>query len=946
MQSDALTLLAAILPSEGWYCGWRKDTKEHFWTRSLEELAQWLLAIGQHTDVYHCLASFRQPTSRSAANVFLVRTFRLDLDAGPTKPYASAQEALSAFSTFAKAHALPRPYVVGSGGGVHIYWPLHDAIDPDAFVSGAWALRRLTEAAGLQADPVCTIGPERILRTPGSWNFKEPTPRPVTLLCAGAPATPERLGLASSVAGPVVPARRTPARGHSLTAQLARGDDTPDADADRIAEHCGQVAHMRRSQGDMDEPYWRACIGVLSRCHNGRERAHEWSRGPRYDQRGLDDRFDRWLEQDGPATCSFLSQFDPAPCNACPHAGRVTTPVQLGRAPPEPEVVGVIRPTKPRGGKPWGDIPALPPPFVISEAGALCWEGEDAAGMHKLNSISPRPVYLANENKGETHDASQALVVRAWWDHDGWSEIELPVKTMFGAQGVTELEAQGVVVTDHKMMLAFLRASRAQLKMSQKMDTRYEQFGWKFGNKAFALGRTLLRPDGEQPVIGTEDYNKRALAFQPAGSKQAWTDAVQNFAEPGLETLAYMCSAAFAAPLMQFHCGLGQGGGIVHGWSPEGGSGKSTSMFAGMAGLCNPALAMIKPSDTVNSRADLFALFHTLPICFDEFQKMDPEDLNAAVLQFISGEDKARLTQTGQRVQRNGRWATLLLTTGNCSLMNTLGGRQGSTALMDRIVELRFPDTKREGNSRLYRTFQDHYGHAGQDYFRYIVRPDVNKWMREHEMPRVEGVLRDEYGLGSAEDRCLLAIHTCVWVAIEMAKTLGLLRWSARRIVEAGLKSRDTMKKIRGDRPTMVDLLGQLLEENQGYVVVVDGAPKRNGEKQVPRNGPRYSKIYGRFEADTGVCYFSWAQTQKFLRDQGVSTHEFYTALRKQGLLMLDMPRHHNLTLDVRDVATVGRTGVIQVDGYHPLLTGRSRLESLLGQQKERSDAQLAPRSP
>ena len=932
MQSDALTLLTAILPSEGWYCGWRKDTKQHYWTRSLEELAEWCLAIGKHTDVYHGCCSFKEPTRRIKDNVQAIKALRLDIDAGEGKPYGDSQTAILAVGRFAAEHSLPRPFVVGSGGGLHIYFPLRDAINGETFLLLANQLRNLCHD-GLFIDEGCTMDPVRILRTPGTFNYKDAAnPRPVKLLCTGGLYTPERLGLTPGAAASPVPPRRSSgaAGGLSLTDRLASYDDAPTADAEAIADRCFAIEAFAADK-DIDNPLWFAGMSVLARCVNGEEKAREWSAEHRRDR--VEDVFAR---SEGPSTCEHFHTVAGL-CEGCPHRGQIKSPIQLGRVAAQPP-----GPFPQAQGKPWDELPPPPYPFSWGANGELMWLAEGKGGKEVNLMVSRFPVYIVSENEGEKHDKGQAVVLRSWRPHDGWKEIEISAKTLFGAQGMAELEGQGVTVHNRDKMGEFLRKSRDQIAAGRKVDTRFEQFGWKFSSKGFVIGRTLWLPEGERsskavPIIGTADFNKRAAdAFVTKGDRDTWRRAVANFTGPGKEAHAYMLAAPFAAPFMQFFCSVSEGGVIVHGWSPDTGAGKSTSMFGGMAGIGNPEFLKISSIDTINSRADLFALFHTLPVCFDEVDKIDPEAFHAAVMQFTQGQGKAAMTQGGTRVQRNGRWSTMLLMTANFSLMHALAARGGSIAQMHRVVELRFPDEKLP-SSMLYKTFDDHYGWGAVEFFPYIVRPYVNQWLREHELPRVADKLRKEYDLGAAADRFQLYAHAGVWVACEIAKTLGLFNLTPQRVIEGALKSRETLKQIQGDRLTMLDLLGMLMQENAGTVVTVPHEVKA-GVKQRPQT-VHFQRLNGRWEANTRTLYFSWTRILEFLQKQGVATNEFYKTLVKQGIIASAAPRRMDITRDIHDMNSCS-INVVQFDMGSPLITNQPRLAPT--QQEERDDGQPA----
>jgi len=85
---------------------------------------------------------------------------------------------------------LPRPHIaVRSGGGVHAYWLLDAPVSLPADEDRLYykkTLRRFVQAIGgvspgAHADPSC-CDPARILRVPGTFNYKQDVPRPVEIL--------------------------------------------------------------------------------------------------------------------------------------------------------------------------------------------------------------------------------------------------------------------------------------------------------------------------------------------------------------------------------------------------------------------------------------------------------------------------------------------------------------------------------------------------------------------------------------------------------------------------------------------------------------------------------------------------------------------------------------------------------------------------------------------
>jgi len=149
-----------------------------------------LLAQGGH-DVYFALASYKQgfhqndkgkKVVRVRENVQELKALWFDIDF--KGEYHDAHAALIAIRDFCEATTLPRPAVlVGSGNGVHAYWPFDTYITLERWQRLADAVKEAAKALGLKADLVCTADACRVLRPPGTTNFKDPAnPKPVKLL--------------------------------------------------------------------------------------------------------------------------------------------------------------------------------------------------------------------------------------------------------------------------------------------------------------------------------------------------------------------------------------------------------------------------------------------------------------------------------------------------------------------------------------------------------------------------------------------------------------------------------------------------------------------------------------------------------------------------------------------------------------------------------------------
>jgi hypothetical protein len=129
-------------------------------------------------DAYHACATFLDSSSRLASNVAFARSFWLDIDAGPMKPYASWKDAYRALLKFTALVEMPQPLVVKSGVGIHAYFVTDADMPPPQWQPIAQLLKLACNAKGLLAGPERTADMASILRPAGTHHRKS-EPRPV-----------------------------------------------------------------------------------------------------------------------------------------------------------------------------------------------------------------------------------------------------------------------------------------------------------------------------------------------------------------------------------------------------------------------------------------------------------------------------------------------------------------------------------------------------------------------------------------------------------------------------------------------------------------------------------------------------------------------------------------------------------------------------------------------
>jgi hypothetical protein len=164
-------------------------------TKSVQEFMKalaWVRAQKNTRDIYFCLSLQSQTrrnkrgrivAARSKQNAIAMKAVWLDIDVkeGP-KGYATLAEALAAVSAFCKSIELPPPSaVVLSGGGLHVYWISDRPLTPEEWRLYAGGLKAAAEKFGLKCDAGCTTDAARVLRVPGTFNYKKKPRRPVSV---------------------------------------------------------------------------------------------------------------------------------------------------------------------------------------------------------------------------------------------------------------------------------------------------------------------------------------------------------------------------------------------------------------------------------------------------------------------------------------------------------------------------------------------------------------------------------------------------------------------------------------------------------------------------------------------------------------------------------------------------------------------------------------------
>lgn len=127
-------------------------------------------------DIYVSLATFQSATvTREARHAEHLCCFWADIDRHENSIHRSDEEIIIAVESFLKRTGLPRPNIWHyTGYGIHIYWVLGQNLSMAVWQPLADQLQGLLKTLNLGADPI-TADAARVLRLPGTFNFRDPT---------------------------------------------------------------------------------------------------------------------------------------------------------------------------------------------------------------------------------------------------------------------------------------------------------------------------------------------------------------------------------------------------------------------------------------------------------------------------------------------------------------------------------------------------------------------------------------------------------------------------------------------------------------------------------------------------------------------------------------------------------------------------------------------------
>ena len=834
--------------------------------------------------------------ARTAAACRWHRSLRIDIDVGANKPYASKRDALVALLQFNQTYSLPTPWIVDSGGGLHVYWTFDRDVDTADWLPLAARLRAACEEGQLEADHTSTTDAARILRMPGTKNNKPhfaANPPEVTILQQGVACTPEQLVVAMPAA--TAPAMRLPAALRGLGSELTANLHEPYFLRGVLLQCPGMAAMLADGGARAAEPLWKRALDLINKSDDPEPTKIAVARAVSRGHSGFsEESFQRkWAtvqQQDyHPPRCEQMASAGLPECSVCPMRGKISSPLVVGRITPmAPSDAAVPPPPAPPAENPPAALQPTPPPTTgaapavapTTRLGIFELDGSatiaiidgkltsrlsiadgfpvvlrdtppDDAGVRKQYNAKLLEYRMLAVERMLDRDHRKSMVVITFdrgndgrvsieFDHDDFSEP----RKFYG-----KLSAEGIYCSRKdsadfldKFMTEFL----IQLQRARAANRIVGRCGWTDGFESFVLGTTIYHRNGTSEPIRTGAAPGEMEGYHIAGDEAAWRRAFDIAMSGGIDRQCVL-ALAIAAPLMPF---TGLDGVMLNAYSPESGVGKSTLCDAALSLWGSPNALRKDFRDTSNATFKLATVMGNMPMVVDEFTNVEGKALSDYVYTITQGREKHRLTSDA-RLNTNGqnRWCLAAIATSNNSVHDKLQDyRPDATAEAARVFEMRLhplridPARMGEIKSHLY-ALRDSYGFMGPrlvreflavpaDFWREVVSQLITKW--------------DQQAAEGAGDRFRSALCALTELGAIIGAKLGYGFDSAAVAAEMRMHWSNQVVEFNTNRKTAEDFINAYVLEHAVDFATMGGP---EGKDMINQMTPR--KIRGEIRGKT-----------------------------------------------------------------------------------------------
>ena len=868
---DSKTFLQRVLSGDGYYSlfaakGVRKeDPHTQRFYETLEELIQESTDLDQAGyNVFYALGTFNEWGSRKATNIKDLKAFFFDIDCGPSKKYIDQTEGLIALRKFTKEVGLPKPLIVSSGRGLHVYWILSEAVPYEKWLPVAEQLKRYCGLHKFLPDPAVTSDGARVLRVPYTHNHKDNPPTQVLPMGVEIPELVDFEEFAEILGGESIPVPKkfTPAPSSAMMDALMGNMETNFKDIiikTGEGNGCEQLGTIIGKQEECSEPMWRAGLSIAKFCVDSDKAIMNISkRHPEFSEQETMEKVDLIK---GPYLCSTFDEYNPNVCTECKHWGKIKSPIVLGKAIKEAEeednIVEALSANRPNAPAQTYVIPEYPNPYFRGVTGGVYIRSSNADGEIEEKMVYHNDLYIVKR----IHDAEmgEAIVMRLHLPKDGVREFTVPLTAATSREEFRKhMAMQGVAVGKMDELMQYTTTWVNELQATITADEAHRQFGWTSKEmESFVLGNMEIY--GDRIEFNPPSTNTAAIfhAFEPKGTMDGWKEMIGFFNEEGQEAYQYVVGASFGSILMEL---MPVACASLHIFSKDTGYGKTTALYAALTPWGDPDELLMGKEDTYATKMNRGEVYHSLPFFLDEITNLQPKELSNLAYQYVSGRQRRRMTGSANTERYNASpWSFNSISTGNVSMIERIGMyKDAPKAEAQRILEYKVDKmfkspTDKEKTDAFSKNIFNNWGHAGIPFVQYVIN-NLDKVRKDLET--VQKKIDKEAGL-APENRFWSAGVACSLTALVICKEIDLLPYNTKKVYKWIHTVLKRNKNSFDDMNASVEqTLNEYITENWNNILQIkstdDLRKQNNGLDQlvVPDALPR-GALVARYETDT-----------------------------------------------------------------------------------------------
>ena len=909
-----LEFIAAVVPSAGVLCvaEFSSNKKQHVYVNTVSDLEPVIKKFDDDKyDTYFALASFVKAGARTAENALYLRSAFMDIDCGEGKPYMTKQEGATALDTFLQdtdVGILGNPWVVSSGGGLHVYWPFNENVPVKEWKVASENLKSLCHKHAFKIDYGVTADISRVLRVPETSNWKNRSkPRKVKILSVGgsfdfaAFSEAVRTKLNGSAVGETVapsidiPGTRPKRNSTATQIKIAVNSTTLFKNILVKTENgsgCLQLKNYIDNATDENmEDVWRGLLSWTSKCEDGEMASKLLTEMHPYTEERMRAKL-RSIK--GPYKCSDMNSRRPGLCTECKHWGKITNPLLLGtEALTSTEEKEIILPTDSVGIKIMRPTP--PRNFSYGANGGIYREVETTD--EQKNTITKKflvlpydmfAVDILNVNK-------EHFVYMLAMRPEGSIQITLPQKAVVSKDDtVKALASQNIIASfganNDKNLFDYVRGCVENISASKKAIDVPTGYGWQ-PDGGFVAGGKIFQVSGEVHQIPMPGLENVTHATRPLGTLEGWRRFPQMLIAKELyEVLAIGCGVGFGSPMMEFS---GLDGCTFHAGSTNSGTGKSMALELAASVWGHPRDYRVGKSTSGVAMHQRAGLLRSLPLLSDEITSKNRKDFEwfpEFIFDISEGRGKERMESGSNKERINTSvWSLLILMSSNTHAMDYLSGgrKHSSEGEMRRILEWVSNDklswTSQE--VEIIKSLRLNHGVAGDAYSVWLAR---NRDTARTIYMKVWDKIGVEFNMVNDERYWHAAAASCISGSIvASSKYANIVNLPIQQLSLVYKKLIfDARIIVRSNVRTAEDVLNAYVREFYGRFInvrAIDGAMEATfGERGVVDESITRTEIAGRVERGITPGFVNFFIEEQMLKAYCSSMSFGYSDFRKQ----------------------------------------------------------------